>query len=66
MYTRYLMTRQAHAGADPPTFSACAPQTSPSSGVALAVAGAPLLALVFAALVALNTVLLVAAGDADA
>jgi hypothetical protein len=36
------------------------------AAVALAAAGAPLLALVFAAVVALNTALLVAAGDADA
>jgi hypothetical protein len=36
------------------------------AALALAVAGAPVLALVFAAVVALNTALLVAAGDADA
>jgi hypothetical protein len=36
------------------------------AAVALAVAGAPVLALVFAAVVALNTALLVVTGDADA
>jgi Protein of unknown function (DUF2568) len=36
------------------------------AAVALAAAGAPVLALVFVAVVALNTALLVVAGDADA